>query len=222
MVHEPKLKPLLEEPGARSSRWAATLIAAANEAGGRDNITVILFRLEEVDDRRGDAGGEQATIESDAAPPREYETFAGEALEPRQGVTRPDGLPGASPTTDEAEYRRHGTVALQALRPGDARLERAVQRPRPASHRRAPRRCPTTPAAEPPAPQARRRSAPAGSCSSSCSSSCRSWSAPGSRPAPSTSSAPTRPTAGPSRSSAGCPTSCRSASTSTSATTAPA
>ena len=37
---------------AQRARWtssAATLIAAANAAGGRDNITVILFTLEEVD-----------------------------------------------------------------------------------------------------------------------------------------------------------------------------
>ena len=44
----------------RSSRAAASLeqagrdlIAAANEAGGRDNITVILFRLEDVDGGAG-------------------------------------------------------------------------------------------------------------------------------------------------------------------------
>ena len=49
MVHEPQLKPLLVGAPARSRSSAATLIAAANEAGGRDNITVILFRLEEVD-----------------------------------------------------------------------------------------------------------------------------------------------------------------------------
>ena len=53
MVHEPKLKPLLEDPGRSLEQIGRALIAAANEAGGRDNITVILFRLEQVDDRRG-------------------------------------------------------------------------------------------------------------------------------------------------------------------------
>ena len=47
MVHEPKLKPLLVDDGPLE-QLGRDLIAAANAAGGRDNITVILFRLEEV------------------------------------------------------------------------------------------------------------------------------------------------------------------------------
>jgi len=129
MVHEPKLKPLLEDLGSRPlEQTGRALIAAANEAGGRDNITVILFRLEDVDDRRTDTAGEQATLESDAAPGAEYQTYAGEAAEPRQGITRPLGFEAVS-DEDEAEYRRHGTVALQALRPGDARLEGGAAAP---------------------------------------------------------------------------------------------
>src|SRR5215212_4950667 len=57
MVHEPQLKSLLEDRERSLEQTGRMLIAAANEAGGRDNITVILFRLEDVDDRRGgDAG----------------------------------------------------------------------------------------------------------------------------------------------------------------------
>ena len=59
MVHEAQLKPLLEQPGSLE-RMGRSLIAAANDAGGRDNITVILFRLEEVEAAGGDGGG-QAT-----------------------------------------------------------------------------------------------------------------------------------------------------------------
>ena len=114
MVHEPQLKPILEDPGRSLEQIGRALIAAANEAGGRDNITVILFRLEDVDDRRG-SGDAAATVESDAALTQEYETFSGGAVEPRQGVSRPTGLHGDDEA--EAEYRRHGTVALQALRP---------------------------------------------------------------------------------------------------------
>jgi serine/threonine protein phosphatase PrpC len=125
MVHEPELKPLLEDRERSLERVGRSLIAAANEAGGRDNITVILFRLEDVDDRRG--GGDAATtVESEAALTAEYDTFAGEAVAPRQGVTRPTGLDADDVKTAvhaadeaEAEYRRHGTVALQALRPGE-------------------------------------------------------------------------------------------------------
>jgi serine/threonine protein phosphatase PrpC len=119
MVHEPQLKPILEDPGRSLEQIGRALIAAANEAGGRDNITVILFRLEDVDDRR--AGGDApATVESEAALTQEYETFSGEAVEPRQGVSRPTGLHGdevRAADEAEAEYRRHGTVALQAIRP---------------------------------------------------------------------------------------------------------
>ncbi|HTE61898.1 MAG TPA: Stp1/IreP family PP2C-type Ser/Thr phosphatase, partial [Solirubrobacteraceae bacterium] len=102
MVHEPELKALLGDRERSLEQVGRTLIAAANEAGGRDNITVILFRLEDVEDRRGG--------ESEAALTAEYDTFAGEAPAPREGVTRPAN-------EAEAEYRRHGTVALQALRP---------------------------------------------------------------------------------------------------------
>src|SRR3954468_12134603 len=49
MVREPKLKPLVVGSDAPLDELGRSLIAAANDAGGRDNITVILFRLEEVD-----------------------------------------------------------------------------------------------------------------------------------------------------------------------------
>ncbi len=153
MVHEPKLKPLLEDDGRSLEQTGRALIAAANEAGGRDNITVILFRLEDVDDRRGDPAREQATVESAAAG--EYETYAGEALEPRQGLTKPAGSAAVPDDEREAEYRRHGTVALQALRPGDPRLEEggaaAPAREPP------PRTMPLPDDAPPPAPPAKRR-----------------------------------------------------------------
>src|SRR5918993_2105373 len=54
MVHEPQLKPLLQQSGSLE-QIGRSLIAAANEAGGRDNITVILFRLEDTGSRAGTA-----------------------------------------------------------------------------------------------------------------------------------------------------------------------
>jgi len=49
MVHESQVAEILKaEPDLRAA--GAALIAAANAAGGRDNITVLLFRLEEVGD----------------------------------------------------------------------------------------------------------------------------------------------------------------------------
>ena len=68
MVHEPQLKPLLQQEGSLE-QVGRSLIAAANEAGGRDNITVILFRLE--DDRRaGGDGRRRGDRRVRGAPPR--------------------------------------------------------------------------------------------------------------------------------------------------------
>jgi protein phosphatase len=72
MVGEPALKALLEEADRSLEETGRTLIAAANEAGGRDNITVILFRLEEVDDRRASGG-----TDGPAAVTAEYDAFSG-------------------------------------------------------------------------------------------------------------------------------------------------
>ena len=49
MVREDKLKPLLTEHTGTLEELGRDLIGAANAAGGRDNITVILFKLEEID-----------------------------------------------------------------------------------------------------------------------------------------------------------------------------
>jgi serine/threonine protein phosphatase PrpC len=115
MVHEDGLRPLLVSSGQRPlDELGPELIAAANKAGGRDNITVILFRLEEVPAAGGGAPAAENGAEVDDAT-HEYATFAGEAApEPRQGVTRPDG---AATDAQEAEYRASGTVMLEAVRP---------------------------------------------------------------------------------------------------------
>jgi PPM family protein phosphatase len=120
---------MLEDRDRLLEQIGRALIAAANEAGGRDNITVILFRLEAVDDRRGgaDAG---ATVESEAVLTEEYETLEGEAVEPRQEVSRPTAVHPEASDEAEAEYRRHGTVALQALRPEDDAAAPAREPPR--------------------------------------------------------------------------------------------
>ena len=60
MVPEARVREILGAAGSLDEA-GRELIAAANDAGGRDNITVILFRLEEVD---GD--GDHATSEGEA------------------------------------------------------------------------------------------------------------------------------------------------------------
>ena len=97
MVHEPQLKSLLADRSRPLEQTGRMLIAAANDAGGRDNITVILFRIEEVDERR-------AT--DDSALTAEHDTLAGDSDETRQASGEA-----------EKEPRGQGTVALQALEP---------------------------------------------------------------------------------------------------------
>jgi protein phosphatase len=85
------------------------LIAAANEAGGRDNITVVLLRLEEVgaaSPQAGDGGepGEQATMLNVPAvvPPR-----------PRRRPRRPDAAAtrGGAQVARRRRARRAGALA---------------------------------------------------------------------------------------------------------------
>src|SRR3954447_12703007 len=97
MVHEAALKRLLQSGGSLD-QVGRRLIAAANDAGGRDNITVVLFRLEEVDDRRGGAA-------TDAAATAEYDTRGIGGNEDAHG---PHGLghTDVRPDAAEAEYRR--------------------------------------------------------------------------------------------------------------------
>ena len=209
MVREHKLKPLLLEHTRPLEQLGRDLIAAANAAGGRDNITVILFTLEEVDapsqQRRRHAAASLADEDTS-----EYNTFTGEAVaEPRQGVSRPQGrtrrwdemeTAGATRASDEAEaeYRASGTVALSAVRPRAQPIEEGH-------------------AARHPPPS---RAGGAGDCSRRASSSrsdasSASWRPSGSRRARSTSSASTNPAATSSPSTTAFRTTFRSGSGST-------
>jgi serine/threonine protein phosphatase PrpC len=124
MIPESRLAPILTR--AESLEEAGReLIGAANEAGGRDNITVVLFRLQEVDGPApgsAAASAEQNTTEYDTA--ERAEAFGGD-----------DGSAGRSRASDETEagYRRSGTMAMSAVRPRaepEERPPRAVARPR--------------------------------------------------------------------------------------------
>jgi protein phosphatase len=126
MVHEPKLKPLLVDDDRPLSELGPDLIAAANAAGGRDNITVVLFRLAEVPAPASAAPAEERVDEIDDDT-HEYATFTGDAVpEPRQGVSRPEGQATSRATdSQEAEYRASATVALAAVRPRAKPIEEA-------------------------------------------------------------------------------------------------
>src|SRR3954447_7393775 len=90
MVHEPELRPMFDAAESLD-QLGKRLIDAANAAGGRDNITVILFRLEDVAGGGGQATAAAASRERQQET-SEYETFEGEAVPPRQGITRPAGV----------------------------------------------------------------------------------------------------------------------------------
>jgi PPM family protein phosphatase len=103
MIHEPELKPMLLS-GRPLAAIGRDLIAAANEAGGRDNITVVLFRLEEVE-----LGG---ALRASGAEPE-----TGELPVADEPATRPHETRPVAGDATEAEYRRSATVALSPIRP---------------------------------------------------------------------------------------------------------
>ena len=118
MVPESELAAvLLAHPRLRDAGEA--LIAAANEAGGRDNITVLLLRLEEVDvlgaprDRQAETG-EHATMP--AVPPPSAGTGPLQARRPPRRPRRPpqDRPPPASSTNGRpaSGVRRAGALAI--------------------------------------------------------------------------------------------------------------
>jgi protein phosphatase len=93
MVPEARVAEIVED--ADSLQEAGTrLIQAANEAGGRDNITVILFRLEEGDGAHG--VGEQTTAEQASTRALEMETAVTEITEPESRAVM-TAVPEAEP-----------------------------------------------------------------------------------------------------------------------------
>jgi protein phosphatase len=83
------------------------LIAAANEAGGRDNITVVLLRLEDVA-----AGSPRA---ADGPPPDEHATMLGLPAVPPPVAARRPRRPDAAPGRSAAARRRRTRRAAAAL-----------------------------------------------------------------------------------------------------------
>ena len=120
MVPEARVKPIIEGAGSLEDA-GRELIAAANEAGGRDNITVILFRVDDV----GAPDGEAESVPGETI---EYDTYEGSA-------------PVAGDAT-EAAYRRTGTMALPAVKPRAEPIEEPPVRTAPPPPRRRRRRIP--------------------------------------------------------------------------------
>jgi serine/threonine protein phosphatase PrpC len=135
MIPESRLAPILTRAGSLEEAGRA-LIDAANDAGGRDNITVVLFRLDEVSGAGDTAAAAASHSDADTS---EYSTT--DHAEMRSGEHAGDAT--------EANYRRQATMAMSAVRP----------RAEPEEH--PPRREPRDP--EPaPKPRRRRRRVPVG------------------------------------------------------------
>ena len=85
MLSEERIAEILASAGTLDEA-GERLIEGANEAGGRDNITVVLFRLEEV---AGDGVGEQPTIVEGPAAPSPDTSGVAVASRPKRIVPKP-------------------------------------------------------------------------------------------------------------------------------------
>jgi protein phosphatase len=88
MISEGRIQEILAEAGSGTlDRAAQALIDEANEAGGRDNITVVLFRVEEVQGVTADGAGDQPTMVGLPAPGAPGATGEGD-----EGRSDPSGM----------------------------------------------------------------------------------------------------------------------------------
>jgi len=117
MIDDRQVAALLRE--APSMEQAArALVAAANEAGGRDNITVVLFSLEEVIGGSGAAAPDPPTAEHDRPPTAAPEDQPTRVGRPDDGLTT-SRVRAAMAEQEEERARREATEARRiAPRPG--------------------------------------------------------------------------------------------------------
>jgi PPM family protein phosphatase len=117
MIPETRVADILREANGLDQAGRA-LIAAANRAGGRDNITVVLLRLEDV--------GETASRHEQPTQVHELDTEGGAgaptAVEVRQAVAGAD--------TDAAAASPEAAVRRREPRPGRSRKPRSRRRRR--------------------------------------------------------------------------------------------
>ena len=128
MVREPDLVPLLVGEDRPLADIGRGLIAAANANGGRDNITVVLFRLEEVDAPVG------SSLDTPTAGVRDPQRRGDERVRDLQRRGGRRTAPGRQPA--------HGPHARDGRRPRPGQRRRGGRVPG-LRHRRALRGAPT-------------------------------------------------------------------------------
>ena len=111
MVAEAGVTAILEDAGSLDHA-GRELIAAANDAGGRDNITVILFRLEEVEGGEEPVAAEQETWEGDV-PQEGGRTGTMAVAKPRARLI--EEPPRTAPAPKAGKRRRRVPVGVIAL-----------------------------------------------------------------------------------------------------------
>jgi protein phosphatase len=116
MVPEPRIAELLSEAGSLRGAGQA-LIREANERGGRDNITVVLFRVEDVSPQEGEAEDRPTEI-GIPAPTPEQVSEARAAAAPPAAPRRTMPLPPRERPAEPRRPRRR----IRGLRPAIATL----------------------------------------------------------------------------------------------------
>ena len=186
MISEPHIAEILRDPASLEAA-AHALVDAANENGGRDNITVVLFRLGEGDDRRAESDTLSGREDEDAlrtedlraavteGSGRDTIVLSPEAARAARGEDGPAEEPGDRPVAPEAGAAptQPGVDRPVAPEAGAAPTQPGVDRPvapeagaeptkpgdRPAAPEGGaePSQPAPTPSAEPAAPKARGR-----------------------------------------------------------------
>ncbi|MGI8903953.1 MAG: Stp1/IreP family PP2C-type Ser/Thr phosphatase [Solirubrobacteraceae bacterium] len=141
MLAEERISAILADAAGGLEPVAGALIAQANDEGGRDNITVVLVRLEEAG---GDPPGEHPTVVGLGRPRREPSSSLGSTRAGSAGGTSP-----ATSTSGGSGPAARGSPALalaprsRSAAPGAAPAARAApasERHRPPATPRRPRR----------------------------------------------------------------------------------
>jgi protein phosphatase len=123
MIGEDEIKAIIDRSATLEEAGHA-LIDAANDAGGRDNITVILFRLEEIEGRA--AGEEQDTMAGDAAVTTGDVQAAVEAEDRKSGVATMTPVGAPDPPTTVSKRLEPAPPPPEAKRRRHPRLRRAL------------------------------------------------------------------------------------------------